>query len=143
MFSRLLQVLIFFCSLTVTVGAQSANGNRQREEVRAHYEAAQSWERAGDWAAAEREWQTVIKLAPLDARALVNLGVALNRQDKSREAIAVWTRAALLDSKLTGAHFNLGLALVRSQQYAAAIPPLRRALALETGHEGARRALAV
>jgi tetratricopeptide (TPR) repeat protein len=138
------QALICVCALCCGISAQTASDAKsQVEAVRAHYEAAQSFERAGDWMSAEREWLTVIRLAPTDARAFVNLGVALNRQGKSLEAMDAWTKAAALDANLAGAHFNLGLALVRNRELAAAIKPLRRALALEPQNEGARRALAV
>jgi tetratricopeptide (TPR) repeat protein len=142
---KFLQSLICVCVIACGVMAQqAANDDRQQsEEVRDHYETAQAFERAGDWAAAEREWQVVVKLARLDARAWVNLGVALNRQNKSREAIAAWTEAASLDPKLMGAHFNLGLAHVRNSEFAEAINPLRRALALDAGNDAVRRTLAV
>jgi tetratricopeptide (TPR) repeat protein len=141
---EVIQFLLCFCLLTISVAPQSVNIEKQQTKgVRAHYEAAQGFERAGDWAAAEREWQTVLKLAPDDARAWVNLGVALNHQDKSREAIDSWTRAAALDPNLAGAHFNLGLALVRNNEFAGAINPLRRALALDAENDAARRALAL
>jgi Flp pilus assembly protein TadD len=125
------------------VTAQPATDPQKIEELRAHYATAQSFESANDWAAAEREWQVVIKLVPQDAHAWVNLGVALNRQNKPDEAIDAWTQAATLDPKLAGAHFNLGLAGVRRNEFAAAIGPLKLALALEPENSGARRALAL
>ena len=42
-------------------------------------------ERAGDWAAAEKEWILAISGDPQNARAWVNLGVALNRQNKQKK----------------------------------------------------------
>jgi tetratricopeptide (TPR) repeat protein len=126
------------------VAAQSGAVDKpQLEAVRAHYEKAQDYERTNDWPAAEQEWRLVIKLVPKDARAWVNLGVALNRQNKSREAIGAWTQATTIDPKLAGAHFNLGLALVRSNEFAAAINPLKVALMLESDNDAARRALAL
>lgn len=139
-----LQTLVCVLLIALSVAAQSANDDQHRtEELLAHYQSAQFHERMGDWISAEREWQLVIKLAPDDARAWVNLGVSLNRQNKTREAIAAWTKAAALDPRLAGAHFNLGLALVRNNEFAKGIGPLRRALALEPENEGARRALAL
>src|SRR5918997_451808 len=123
---KFFHTLFYVCLIAVGVMAQPASSEKQQqiEEVRAHYREAQAYERAGDWAAAEREWQIVIKLASEDARAWVNLGVALNRQNKSGEAIKAWERAASLDPKLAGAHFNLGVAHVRNNEFAQSINPL-------------------
>jgi superkiller protein 3 len=129
------------CLLAAGVSAQSAGVAQQGADVAAHYAAAQAHERAGDWAAAEREWILAISGDPQNARAWVNLGVALNRQNKVKEAINAWTRAIRLDSKLTGAHFNIGLVHVRSGEYVAALAPLKQSLLLEPENEVARRAL--
>ena len=62
--SSILQSFICVCLVVAGVAAQSAtDGKQQTKEVRAHYEAAQAFERAGDWSSAEREWQAVLKLA--------------------------------------------------------------------------------
>jgi Flp pilus assembly protein TadD len=69
--------------------------------------------------------------------------VALNRQEKTKEAIEAWKQAISIDPKLPGPHFNLGLTLVRTGDYASAIAPLRQALRLEPNNDAARRALAI
>jgi hypothetical protein len=78
---KFIHVSICIFLLCVSIVAQT----RQQEktaQVRGHYEAAQAFERAGDWAGAEREWQQTLKFLPNDARIWVNLGVALNRQER-------------------------------------------------------------
>jgi tetratricopeptide (TPR) repeat protein len=67
----------------------------------------------------------------------------LNRQEKTDEALEAWKQAIALDPKLAGAHFNIGLTLVRKGEYGGAITPLRQALVLEPNNDGARRALAI
>ena len=114
-----LQSLVCLCLIAVGAAAQPATAEKA-EAVRARYESAQAYERASDWLSAEREWRKVIELQPDDARAWVNLGVALNRQSKWQEAIDVWTKASVLDPKLAGAHFNLGIALERQRRWAEA-----------------------
>ena len=138
-----LYALICVCLLAVSVAAQAgdAGQGRQSAEVGAHYAAAQTHERAGDWVAAEREWILAISGDPQNARAWVNLGVALNRQNKAKEAINAWTRAIKLDRKLAGAYFNIGLVRIRNGEYVAALAPLKQALLLEPENEVARRAL--
>ena len=113
------------------------------EQVRNYYDAARRFEAAGDWQKAEQTWRNVLKLANDDARAWTNLGVALNRQDKTNEALEAWKQAIALDPKLPGPYFNLGLTLVRKGDYANAIAPLRQALSLEPTNDGARRTLAI
>jgi tetratricopeptide (TPR) repeat protein len=85
----------------------------------------------------------VLKLASNDARAWTNLGVALNRQEKTTDAIEAWKQAIAINPKLPGPYFNLGLTLVRKGDYADAISPLQQALRLAPGNDGARRALAI
>ncbi|MFN2514274.1 MAG: tetratricopeptide repeat protein, partial [Pyrinomonadaceae bacterium] len=51
-------------------------------QVRAHYETARTFESKGNWIEAEKAWRAALELAPDDARAWTNLGVALNRQHK-------------------------------------------------------------
>lgn len=140
---KLAQSFCLLVALGANASAQTRPPAAEVERLRALYETAQRYEGAGYWLAAEETWTEVLKLAPEDARAWVNLGVARNRQEKSSEAIEAWTRAAALDPKLAGAHFNIGLALVRRGQFIEAISPLRRALALEPENEAARRSLAV
>lgn len=129
--------------LVMLLCASAPGQNRQVEQVRAYYERAQKFEAAGDWQQAEQTWRAVLKLTNNDARAWTNLGVALNRQDKTNEALEAWKQAITIDPKLPGAYFNIGLTLVRKGEYAGAIAPLREALSLEPNHDGARRALAI
>ncbi len=137
---RLVPVLALLFLAATVMGQQSVS---QLEQVRAHYETAQKFEQEGNWIEAERAWRAALKLAEDDARAWTNLGVALNKQDKTVEAIAAWRRAISIDPKLPGPYFNLGLALVRKGDYSNAIGPLKRALSIEANNDGARRALAV
>lgn len=129
--------------LLLSANALGQSPQRQTEQVRAYYESAQKFEAAGDWQQAEQTWRAVLKVSNNDARAWTNLGVVLNRQDKTDEALEAWKQAIALDPKLAGAHFNIGLTLVRKGEYGDAITPLRQALTLEPNNEGARRALAI
>jgi len=129
--------------LLICATALGQNPRHQAQQVRTYYETARKFEAAGDWQQAEQTWRAVIKLANNDARAWTNLGVALNRQDKTNEALEAWKQAISIDPKLPGPYFNLGLTLVRKGDYANAIAPLRQALLLEPNNDAARRALAI
>ena len=117
--------------------------SQQAEQIRSRYETARKFETKGDWRKAEEAWRDVLKLAQNDARAWTNLGVVLNRQEKTNEALEAWKQAITIDPKLPGAYFNIGLTLVRKGEYAGAIAPLRQTLTLEPDNDGARRALAI
>jgi tetratricopeptide (TPR) repeat protein len=58
----------------------------------------------GEWEEAEQQLQALIAISPDDAIAWNNLGVALEHQHKTREAIVAYSRAAALlpDSDLPG-----------------------------------------
>jgi tetratricopeptide (TPR) repeat protein len=127
--------------LAVLVAGQQKSG--KIEQVRDHYDAAQNFEQHGKWKEAEQEWRAALALAPVDARAWTNLGVALNRQDKTAEALEAWRKAISIDPKLPGPHFNVGLTLVRKGDYKNAVAPLRQTLDLDPNNHGAKRALAV
>src|SRR4030095_13165192 len=134
---------LFACSLLMAVTIVGQDKEREKRSPQALYEAAQSFEDKEDWVAAEREWQRVLQTTPNDARVWLNLGVVLNRLNKTDEAAAAWRRAAELDPALSGAFFNLGVLLVRKHEFAQATIPLRRALELEPDNDSARRAFAL
>lgn len=119
------------------------NASSKAEQIRRYYETARKFEANGNWKDAEQAWRAALKIADNDARAWTNLGVVLNRQEKTTEAMEAWRRAISIDPKLSGPYFNLGLTLVRKGDYADAIAPLRQALSLEPNNDGARRALAI
>ena len=140
---RYARVAILLPLLLICITALGQNSKTKADQIRAHYETAQRFEADGNWKQAEETWRAVLELAGDDARAWTNLGVALNRQEKTNDAIAAWQRAIAIDPKLPGPYFNLGLTLVRKADYAAAIGPLRQALLLEPTNDAARRALAI
>src|SRR5437016_870861 len=140
MYCKLASCLVF---CVIAISAIQAQTEVRSEAARRHYELGQGYERKGDWSAAEKEWRQTLAVDPNDGKAWTNLGVVLNKQNKTEEAIRAWKRATEVDSSLAGAYFNLGLVFVRSQSYREAIVPLQRALILEPQNDGARRALAL
>jgi len=73
------------------------------------------------WAEAEQELQTLVAISPSDATAWNNLGVALEHQQKNRQAVEAYARAAALspDSRLPGG--NLVREMQRYLGFAAAL----------------------
>jgi tetratricopeptide (TPR) repeat protein len=73
------------------------------------------------WSEAEQELQALVAISPNDATAWNNLGVALEHQDKNKEAVEAYARAAALapDSRLPGG--NLVRDMQRYLGFAAAL----------------------
>src|SRR5215470_1327529 len=86
-----------------------AFGFTQSQPAAKHFDEAHSAEARGDWTIAEAEYRAALTLAPQWAEVWVNLGVVLNRQEKSDEAIKAFTRAAQLKPGLTAAYLNLAI----------------------------------
>ena len=141
MHAKYLSLLIALAS--VFTPALGQDQSTKIESIRAYYLTASKFERDGDWSAAENAWRHVLTLDDKDARAWTNLGVALNRQNKTNEALEAWRKAIELDPKLPGPHFNTGLTLTRQGDYTSAVSSLRKAISMESSNDGARRALAV
>ena len=63
---------------------------------------------------------------------LVNQGAFFLKQGQPRKALTVLHQAAKRVPKLPSVHFNWGLAHVRLGEYGLAIPPLQRAVELDS-----------
>src|SRR5712672_186323 len=134
----LARTLVYSMLGVVSMQAQTEVKNRGSEEMRRGYELAQSYERSGDWATAERVWRQVLTSQSDDAHAWTNLGVVLNRQNKTAEAIDAWTRATQINPTLSGAYLNIGLTYFRIKRYPDAATNLRHVLGLEPENVQAR-----
>ncbi|MCU1326952.1 MAG: hypothetical protein JWN34_2322 [Bryobacterales bacterium] len=77
---------------------------------------------AGNYPAAERGFQAVLKLEPRNVGALGNLGVVYSRMNRFGQAIDAYQRALRLAPDDPGLTLNLGLAYVKQEQFAEALP---------------------
>jgi tetratricopeptide (TPR) repeat protein len=80
-----------------------------------------------DPARAETAFTTLLQRVAV-AEGFHNLGVALARQDRWREAAAQWQQAQKLDPDEPDYWFHLGLAAMKNNEPGAAVRPLREAL---------------
>src|SRR6266481_559122 len=87
--------------------------------------------------------QKFIAEKPDVAFAHFQLGYAYTALKRSDEARAEYERAIALDAKMPEAHLNLGILLLNSQQYAAAVTPLTKAVELLPAQSRPRSLLAV
>ncbi|HTE20739.1 MAG TPA: trypsin-like peptidase domain-containing protein, partial [Armatimonadota bacterium] len=96
-------------------------------ERMAHEMRSLSWSAGGDWKRAEEEQRAILKLAPEDALARVELGKLLSVQKKHEEAVKELQEAVRLAPKSLMANLYLGRALHLSYDTKAAIAALRAA----------------
>lgn len=75
----------------------------------------------GDYGAAERGFEEVLRTSPNHVASLENLGVVYSRTGRLDQAIAVYRRALALSPGNSGVRLNLGLAYMRQKSYAAAL----------------------
>jgi tetratricopeptide (TPR) repeat protein len=97
-------------------------------EIQSHFAAAQQAQRQKDYATAEKEYKSVIALAPEFAEVHMNLGLVYQLQDRYPEAMTEFRRALKLKPSLTGANFFLGVDYCKMGEGPKAVPYLKAAL---------------
>ena len=95
----------------------------------------------GDAQAALTAYGNALALAPTDAEAHYNVGVAHQRLGATQEAARAWQRALAFDPGFPDAHFNLGVLLQQAGRHDAAIGAYRAVLAREPQRAAAYRNL--
>jgi len=96
-----------------------------------HFSAAQSAQKNQDYITAELEYRAVLKLRPDFAEAYMNLGLILQLQGRTTEAMAEFRSALKRNAQLTGANFFLGVDYCQQGDGRQAIPYLRAAAATQ------------
>ena len=96
--------------------------------IQSHFAAAQQAQRQKDYATAEKEYQSVIALAPEFAEVHMNLGLVYQLQNRYPEAMTEFRRALKLKSALTGANFFMGVDYCKMGEGLKAVPYLKTAL---------------
>src|SRR5713226_964435 len=100
--------------------------------IESHFAAAQQAQRDKDYAAAEREYQAVLALAPDFAEVHMNLGLVYQLQDRFSEAMTEFRRALKFKPGLAGANFFLGVDYCKLGEGARATSYLKAALQTES-----------
>lgn len=98
---------------------------------------------AGDYAAAERGFQAVLREQPDNVGAIGNLGIIYARTNRADLAIAAYQRALRISPDDEPILLNLGIVYWKQESYARALPYFTRVVALDPGHRQARQLLAV
>jgi tetratricopeptide (TPR) repeat protein len=100
----------------------------QNSAIESHFTAAQHAQRNQDYAAAVREYQAVLVLAPNFAEAHMNLGLVYQLQERFTEAMVEFRHALKIKPGLAGADFFLGVDYCKLGEGTKAIPYLKAAL---------------
>jgi Tfp pilus assembly protein PilF len=93
--------------------------------------------RRSEWALAEQQFRTALKLNPKLERAKVNLGMTLGQEGRFQEAFDVFAEAV----GPAAAHSNVGVLLAKQGRHAEAINAFQSALALDPNTTQARACL--
>ena len=106
---------------------------RLTPEFQSHMAVAQQAQAARDYATAEQEYRTLLKMDPRFAEIHMNLGLVYQLQDRRAEAISEFKAAIKLKPALTGANFFLGVDYCKEGLWVAAIPFLKKAASQNPG----------
>lgn len=98
---------------------------------------------AGDYQAAERGFQSVLREQPRNIAALSNLGVIYSRTNRADQAITAYRRALQLSPDDKAILVNLGLVYLRQEAHARALPLFAHVVEIDPHHLQARQLLAV
>jgi tetratricopeptide (TPR) repeat protein len=125
-------LVILFAIPSVNLAGQSTPAPADKNAaIEAHFSAAQLAQRDKDYAAAEREYEAVIALAPDFAEVHMNLGLVYQLQDRATDAMTEFRRALKIKPGLAGANFFLGVDYCKLGEGAKAVPYLNAALKAE------------
>lgn len=100
----------------------------------AWYDLGRAHMHLGNFAESQRDFERVIAINPREARALNNLGLSYEAQNRTEEALAAYRRA--IDAQKDAGHpseqplLNLGILLNTGNRFAEAVAPLNQAVAL-------------
>jgi len=130
---RIPLVLVIFLLISGVLCASLAQASQptQTQSVQAHFEAARQAQQRQDYAAAEREYQAVLTVAPEFAEAHMNLGLVYQLQNRNSDAMMQFRRALKLKPALAGANFFLGVDYCKLGEATKAIPFLSAAAKAE------------
>ena len=112
--------------------SRDARKQMAAEDVPKLYEEALSFQRAKDYAGAERAYRRLLRADPQHARALNNVGVIyMSRREYGRAAM-MFERASKADETYTDAFYNLACLYAQTRDDARALDNLRKAFALDS-----------
>src|SRR6202051_532964 len=129
---RLHAAVLAFAALAAAAFNVAAQTTTQKPasdaEIQSHFATAQQAQRQKDYLTAEKEYKSVIALAPEFAEVHMNLGLVYQLQNRYPEAMTEFRRALKLKPSLTGANFFLGVDYCKMGERPKAVTYLKAAL---------------
>jgi tetratricopeptide (TPR) repeat protein len=125
---RLLALVALAAAATSLPGQTVPQQPTSNAEIQSHFAVAQQAQRQKDYATAEKEYKSVIALAPEFAEVHMNLGLVYQLQNRYPQAMTEFRRALELKPSLTGANFFLGVDYCKMGQGPRAVQYLKAAL---------------
>jgi tetratricopeptide (TPR) repeat protein len=102
----------------------------QADNAAALFQQGKAALQAGRYAAAEKDFKSVIALDPTSASPHINLGVTYMREKRWDDALVEFQKADSFAPRQSGIQLNIGLAHYRKNDYPAAIEPFTASLRL-------------
>lgn len=96
-----------------------------------HFTAAENAQKNQEYSTAEQEYRAVLTLRPDFAEAYMNLGLVLQLEGRTEEAMREFRNALKRNARLAGANFFLGVDYCQQGDGQQAIPYLKAAAAIE------------
>src|SRR6185312_1086272 len=96
----------------------------QDDDLARHAESAAAAMQSGNYAAAEQENRTIVRLRPQMPEAEMNLGLSCFLQKKYGEAIRAFEAGLRLSASLDNAKLFLGISRFKLNEPSIALPPL-------------------
>jgi tetratricopeptide (TPR) repeat protein len=128
-FALRLLALVALAVAALNLAAQTTTQKPASDaEIQSHFAAAQQAQRQKDYATAEKEYKSVIAVAPEFGEVHMNLGLVYQLQNRYPEAMTEFRRALKLKPSLTGANFFLGVDYCKMGEGLKAVPYLKAAL---------------
>lgn len=126
----------------VSLSRETGRAVSAAESAAGQYATALDLELAGQIEAAERAYESALKLDPKHVAARINLGRLLHQQSRLAQAESCYRQVLRLDPDNAIAAFNLGVALEDRGDTDAALAAYRRTLAIDDSYADAHFNLA-
>ena len=122
--------------ITIFIGATAAAD--AQTHLKSLLEQARTYERAGDYAAAERVYEQALALAPGDLETLKRLGVLQQTELKFSNSIELFQKVLARDARYPETNFFLGVSYFGERDFGQAIQSFERELATPNPHPRCR-----
>ena len=110
----------------------------QQDTLPQLYKEAQEAQQNGDYKAATRKYESIVKLRPEMAEAHANLGLLYYQQGLAEQATETFKNAIRLNPKLAGPYFFLGVLSFNARKYDDASSYLEKAESLDPSNAAIR-----